>query len=218
MQICVENISPFKYAVEAVSVVFVAVVAVALERFYRDPKIVNAQRFERSYCRETFYWSVLTVLVSLGLRFLIGSAVHLHGTIEQNRGPLRDLLWDVLWLFVFGSFIVRAALAEDDSEFARWLRWFSGAAVLWSLIAVFPHPHDTLTCRLAIGWLIINGAQFAATFIISGHVRPGSNEQVVRMLVLAFVFGVLFMVDLAQILNDSFWSCIPSAFHCPTLR
>jgi hypothetical protein len=209
------NASSFYYAVEAVVLAFGAVVAVALERFYKDPKVVKAQRFEHSPGHEVFYWSVLTVLVSLGIRFLIGSTVHLHGTITENRGPVHDLLWDILWLFVFGSFIVRAALADDDCEFAKWLRWFSGAGVFWSLIAIVRNPGGTLTYRLALGWLIINGAQFAATFLVSGNVRPGSNEQVLRMLTLAVIFALLFIVDLCNILDGSLWKHIVAMLHCP---
>ena len=241
MQIDVGNASSFHYAIDAVAVAFVAVVAVALERFYKDRTLVEAQEFgdRRCFlfgwrCYEVFYWSVLTVLVSLGLRFLIGSAVHLHGTLEESRGPVRDLLWDILWLFIFGSFIVRAALAKNVHEFAKWLMSFSVAGVLWSVIGILVSSH-ALTSSLAFGWLFINGAQFVATLILwvvsrrqpqpagqAGQASTGNNEQVLvpadkrvlRMLALAFVFGVLFIVDVCHMLDGSFGRCILSVLHC----
>jgi hypothetical protein len=197
------NASSFHYAVEAVFLAFVAVVAVALEEFYRDPRLVDEQKLDDSrWYREVFYWSVLTVLVSLGIRFLIGSSVHLHGTIEVNRGPVRDLLWDILWLFLFGSFIARAAGAKTVPEFAKWLIWFSGAGVVWSLIAISMNPRGTLTYSLALGWLVINGIQFVVTFFllkVPRNVQPGGNDLVLRMLALAIVFAVFFIVNLCHI-------------------
>jgi len=223
----ISNNTAYHYAVESVVVAFVAVVAVALERFYKDRKLVEAQNFEaalcprylfRWRCDEVFYWSVLTVLVSLAIRFLIGSAVHLHSTIEESHGPVRDFLWDILWLFVFGSFIVRAALAQTTREFSKWLISFSVAGILWSLIAILVSPCGALTYRLGRGWLAINGAQFIATFLLwrtSGE-EPKPENRISRvrgMFALAFVFGVLFVFDVCHILEGSFWQCIQSVLH-----
>lgn len=224
MEMEAANADVFGYAVEAVTITFGAVVAVALERFYKDQRIVKAQRFSTSAWHEAFYWSVLTVLVSLGLRFIVGSAVHLKGSIGQHHGPVNEFLWDILWLFIFGTFIVRAAQAKNDRNFAYRLRWFSGAAVLWGVVAILGYPHDDTSRHLAPTWLVINLVQFAASFLISGKAPPNpapaekplaSKEQVLRMLALAFVFAVLFIADLCHILGGSFWGCIFGGPLCP---
>ena len=57
------NSLAFKWAVEAVLVTFVAVVAVALERFYRDRTLVENQRFaDRRQPWYLFRWCSYGVL------------------------------------------------------------------------------------------------------------------------------------------------------------
>jgi len=230
-----EDTKAFGYAIEAVFLAFVAVVAVALERAYRGPRLVEKQNFAdkqwgllRWESAEVSYWAVLTVLVSLGIRFLIGSAVHLHASFVDNPGLVRDFMWHVLWLFIFGSFIVRSAFAESVREFSKWLTWFAVAGISWSLVAIATHslpkdgsaqvsPSDAMTRKLAMGWLIINGLQFVATFSLwklSKNEPTGTNQQVNRLVVLAVAFGLLFIADACHILDGSFWRCISSVFHC----
>lgn len=216
----------FFYSIEAVFLAFGAVIAVALERFYSKPDLVDDQRFDDSkkymWCLPpsgVFYWAALAVLVSLSVRFLVGSSVHLHHSNAVAPEAVRDFLWYTLWLFIFGSIIVGASFQTTVRGFAKWLIYFSVAGVLWSTIAIFVgDKSNDQTVRLAKGWFWINLAQLATAAIlcwVSDSKRKGKNSQVSWLLGIAFVFGVLFIIDLCHILGgtEGFGKCILSVLH-----
>lgn len=218
----VEN-KDFVSAIEAVLLAFGAVIAVALERFYSEPVLVDNQRFNSRQkllrflpARGVFYWSALTVLVSLSVRFLIGSSVHMHHNDSTVPESLRDSLWYTLWLFIFGSIIVRASSEETVRGFAKWLMYFSIGGVVWSLIAIFSPADNSniLTVRLAEGWFWINLVQLICTAVlwwVSDGTKRGRNSQVWWLLGIAIVFGMLFIVDVCNILrspSESILRCI----------
>lgn len=185
----------------AVLMAFSVVVGVALERFLKDHLVVSQQKFE-GWRHELCYWSALAVLISVSIRFLVGSEVHLHMvyTAAPTAEILRRFLKDLFFLFVFGSFLVRVALAVSLRQFVFWLMLFSGASFIWSLIEVMYSPEP-----LAWPWFFMDGSQLVATFVCWCLAPPkeGTGRSLVTMVILVIVFGVLFWIDLWHILDSS---------------
>src|SRR5215469_7385000 len=102
-------ITTFENAILAAVVAFSVVVGVAVTRFFQEPRLVDAQSFDDlkypDFYRELFYWSVLTVLITMAIRFLVGSRVHLYMAYvpPSNTDSLTRTLWrflkDLLFLF-----------------------------------------------------------------------------------------------------------------------
>src|SRR5438270_4212008 len=109
-------------AVEAVLLAFTVVVGVALERFLKDHAVVIQEKYQ-GWRHELFYWSALTILITLAIRFLVGSYIHLHFTYAEvpTLKTVLRFLKDLFFLFVFGTFLVRAALALTSKSFIFWI-------------------------------------------------------------------------------------------------
>jgi len=195
-------------AVEAVLLAFTVVVGVALERFLKDHSVVAEQKYQ-GWRHELCYWSALTILITLAIRFLVGSYIHLHVTYVDTPTIkiLLRFLKDLFFLFAFGTFLVRAALAERFRSFMYWIMMFSGAGVAWSIIEVITRPN-----HLAWAWLLINLFQFVVTFACWKYVD--SRPDILRGMpaifaVLVIMFAGLFCVDLWQIIIGSGWTQLP---------
>jgi len=202
------RVKKFKVPVDQVLFVFGAVVAVALERFLTESPMVAAFRSNPGngpWRRELFYWSSLTVLVSLSLRFLIGSAVQLDGTyVKQNltSSPYLRFFKDLAFLVTFGVFLVRASMSSDVSEFARWLTWFFVVAIIWCLVY-------WIECR-CIGaaaelrrWLPINTLQLAMTLLFWWLVKVNQNQPEPCLLAgLAVSYAIIFGFDVRNVIEN----------------
>ena len=186
-------------AVNAVLLAFSVVVGAALETFLKHHPTVREQRFQ-GWRHELFYWSALTFLITLAIRFLVGSAVHLHFTYVDTSGPFRWFLKDLFFLFVFGAFLVRAALAVPFRSFVFWLMMFSGTSFVWSGIELLTRPGP-----LARSWCWIDGFQLIVTLACWWFVpqEPGARRNIPILSILVVVFAVLFCVDLWHILVGS---------------
>ena len=206
------KLSIYDIPIVAVLQAFSVVVGAALTRFFADPRVVDAQKFNdwekhRDFIRELFYWSVLTILITLAIRFLVGSGVHLRMIYkdiqEFSLHTVLRFLKDLFFLFVFGAFLVRAVLSNEVRSFARWLALFSGTGCFWSgfeYLYYSAHPDP-----LAGIWFLINLFQFAIT-ITCWQLAPKGEETkrclgiVVSIMV---IFVVIFCLDLAHILKSS---------------
>ena len=182
--------------------IFTVVVGVALERFLKDHLVVAEQKYE-GWRHELCYWSALTILITLAIRFLIGSYIHLHVTYVDAPTPkvLLRFLKDLFFLFAFGTFLVRAAIAKHFSSFMYWIMLFSAAGVAWSVIEVI-----TRSYHLAWAWLLINLLQCVVTFVCWKYVgsRPDALRGIPAIFaVLVIMFAGLFCLDLWQIIIGS---------------
>jgi hypothetical protein len=207
------KLSIFNIPIIAVLQAFSVVVGAALTRFFADPRVVDAQKFNdwenhRHLIRELFYWSVLTILITLAIRFLVGSGVHLRMT--YNREILDSLhrtvfrfLKDLFFLFAFGAFLVRGVLANKVRSFARWLTLFSCTGCFWSVVEYFyytQHPDP-----FAKIWFFINLFQFAATSICWQLAPKGEETKRCLWIVVSLmvIFVIIFCIDLDHILRNS---------------
>jgi len=205
------KLSIFDVPIIAVLQAFSVVVGAALTRFFVEPRVVDAQNFRAwkrcNFVRELFYWSVLTVLITLAIRFLVGSGVHLRMTYKDIQeflpANMRRFLKDLFFLFAFGAFLVRAALSKEVRSFARWLMLFSTTGCIWSSVEYLfysQHPDP-----LAGGWFFINTFQLVTT-AICWQLAPKEQENKSGLAIvvsLMVIFSVIFCIDLAHILNSS---------------
>jgi hypothetical protein len=199
-------------AVAAVWLAFAVVVGVALERLLTEEAWKIASGYEGKI-KETFYWLVLIIGITLAIRFLIGSYVHLHMTYWEVRTwrKVLGLFKDLIVLFAFGAFLVRMSFSDTREEFLRWILIFSVADVLWSACEIMIRrggPGE----YIAWGWLVIGLIQFAVTALSWRFLQPqqGSPRNFNIFIFLAIVSLVMFGADLWQILIGSGWTDFPS--------
>jgi len=201
--------------VTAVLRIFDVVVGVALERALKDDgmirfalrqfRYVRGYRFRRGtkplhVAYEVIYWSSFLVLVSLALRFAIGSEVqmkHVYGeaTLESTLGFMGDLLFLVL----FGVVLVRAALSARLTDFLRWLIMFSLLGIIWSCIELARWPGSPYGCW----WLGLNSLQLAFTLPCRWMIRRRPRDARYALMALAAVYMTLFAVDVWHLVEMS---------------
>lgn len=105
----------------------------------------------------------LAIIITLALRFLVGSDFHLRHSYVIKPGDVHQFFWDVCFLLLFGGFIVKAALAKEILWFAGWLTWCSGVTVCWGLYA-WPRAEQHL---LISWWLKYDSIQFLITLAVT---------------------------------------------------
>lgn len=110
-------------AVTAILLAFSVVAGAALERLFNDQPLVKKENYQHPR-DEVFYWLVLTIVITVAIRFLVGSYVHLHFTYTTSAslrppGPLYDRLWsfslflrDLFFLFAFGAFLANSSFRD----------------------------------------------------------------------------------------------------------
>jgi hypothetical protein len=199
-------------AITAILMAFSVVVGVALERFLTDQKLVDASGYEKKR-REVFYWIVLTIMITLAVRFLVGSYIHLHITYTLALTPKTFLYFfkDLLFLFAFGAFLVRMAFSESCKDFLGWIIVFSLADVFWSglqlIIGIFDLEVQKTSGPLALSWLGIGLCQLLIISIchrfVTTEKKSPRNFRIFVFLLIIFV--VIFGCDLWAILMGSGW-------------
>jgi len=199
---------------DVVSVAFVVIIGVAVERFltefplkhdpalrHPDPRAPRGAHAIPSKLYHICYVLSLTAIVTLVLRFLIGSDSHLRRayTACNTKPAIDNFIVDICFLMLFGAFIVGAALARRVHWFALWLALFSGVAVLWSSIATTRGAQ----APLIRWWLTINAIQFGislAAMVWSLACRNRHNLVIAALLIVALWYVVIFPFDLEHIL------------------
>jgi hypothetical protein len=207
--------SPLEGPVTAVLRVFDVVVGVALERFLKDDRMVdfardqfqtarvkrighNARRWDRLIW-ETLYWASLVVLVSLALRFAIGSEVHMKHTYVEAKGSVSLFLKDLGFLVLFGVLLVRAALSPKLADFMLWLTTFLVVGMVWSWVEI------VTLARSPFGswWLLINSLQLALTILGWWWVHRKPGHAPYMLAILAVCYAAIFCFDVEQLIETS---------------
>jgi hypothetical protein len=193
----------FADPVRAVLAIFGVVVGVALEFFIRKPLEGEEKNLPKGLVRDVVYFSAFTALVSLALRFVIGSEIHLnhtyvaHGTPEDYLKFLRD----ICFLVLFGALLVKVALSKDLREFTSWLIKFFLACIAWSLI-------ECPKTEFGRWWLGLNLLQLVITLAFGGLMKwfvdkktnPGPYKAILAALLAAFYFAI-FSFDLRKLME-----------------
>lgn len=123
---------------------FLVVVGVGLHSFlwhYKmgtDLGVENADHPDPDHKRDRRYWLChllcLIVLVSLTLRFLVGSRAHSISSfigLDRVTVDVWRFVRNFVFLIAFGVILVRAALSQSHRSFMKWLAWFSAVALAW---------------------------------------------------------------------------------------
>jgi hypothetical protein len=193
---------------------FIVICGVAVTQFFIGGTVVDADpafRTEKDKAPDRYtpwyvicYMLALIVVVTLVLRFLIGS----HSQLVQEYSKPADIpsfhrfVTDISFLMFFGAFLVGAAQSKSVRAFMGWLALTSAAGAGWSFIALWRGYSD-----LPYWWLRVNLAQFVLTCVLSLWCRPvdalpGEGKIAARSaLVLAGVwFMIAFVFDLEKII------------------
>jgi hypothetical protein len=151
-------------------------------------------------------WSrtlIALAVISLLLRYIVGSAVHLNATyvakapklemkddklalVEEKShksGPLGWLFFDVLMLIGFGLLTVRITYAIDFDELMWFSIWFILVGLGWSVVAYVWRPRDR---PVAERWILIDLCQVAVTWGL--FLTPGYHLTKTVLLALAYIF------------------------------
>jgi len=212
------------------------------KRRYRRPhrtwKVkVRRLRYRISQFRNKSYYlgsygSSLAVIVTLVLRFLLGSDLHLRNAYLHNAGKqnINQFAVDIAVLMFFGTCIVGAALAESIQRFAWWLALCSAAGALWSWQAL-SRPDVQDLRDLVRWWFQINSVQCGIAFCLGvvcwylGKSRsrklffwrfkkPETKQKIMiwGVVILALWYLAIFPFDLGKIFKEQ--KEVPPAFEC----
>jgi len=202
-----------EHSIEVVGGTFLVVVGVAVERFltgyplgkndpsFRDP--VHPTVIVRDWRYVMCYITSLVILVSVVIRFLLGSDAQLRNAyVEHAFGPpqVHSFVRDVVFLMFFGAFLVGAALSKTVSKFMAWLALSSGVGAVWSWIEVLVRP-DT---PYAWWWLEVNSKQFVVTlscFLLLWRARSARTTVPYVLGLLTVWYAVIFPIDIAHIIG-----------------
>jgi hypothetical protein len=203
-----------KDVIGVVGEAFIVICGVAVTQFFMGGTVVDTDpAFRTAYCpREperkiryvASYILALIILVTLSLRFLIGSRVQMtkeYGELMPASSFSR-FVTDVCFLMFFGAFLVGVAQAKSVRAFMGWLATLSAAGVLWSFIALL-RGH----LELAQWWLWVNAGQLVLAAVLSRWCLPvnsapgAGRKQASWALVIAGIwFMVIFVFDLRKMI------------------
>ncbi|HEY6350092.1 MAG TPA: hypothetical protein VI636_11855 [Candidatus Angelobacter sp.] len=205
------DVLKFKETVDVVATTFSVVVGFALTCFLEKSPMV--QRYNQEHpdksdkvVRGIFLFSSAMILISLALRFLIGSKIHLLLTYGSGHGNVFPFLKDLAFLIFFGVFLVKISWAKDSFQFMRGLTGFLVLVLLWGLITLIFWGDR----HFALPWVIMDSIQLAIT--CGGLVLLTLVRRVLvrhpsilpyTMLLLATLYAVIFGWDLKWIIEKA---------------
>ncbi|HMC31151.1 MAG TPA: hypothetical protein VKL99_09970 [Candidatus Angelobacter sp.] len=203
-----------KDIIAVVGEAFVVICGVAVTQFFTGGTVVDTDPAfrtqddpnepERKFRYVTSYILALIILVTLALRFLIGS--HVQMTQEYGEqivaSSFRRFVTDVCFLMFFGAFIVGVAQAKSVRAFMGWLAIISAAGVVWSFIALLRGASD-----LNEWWLAVNSGQLVLTAGLSRWCRPldtapglGRKAASWALVIAGVWFMIIFVFDLQKMI------------------
>jgi hypothetical protein len=148
------------------------------------------------------YWMTFIVLISLSMRFVVGSAAHSSG-FHDKPVEICGFVRDLVFLVVFGILLVEAALARRHWYFISWLMGFSAAGFLvglcegggWGQLWVRTH-----------GWSFV--VTLVCWFLVPKQRSTLADRRYVRKLMavltpLAAFYGGIFVYDIRHLLLNA---------------
>jgi len=153
------------------------------------------------------YGLSLAVIVTLVLRFLIGSDLHLRNAYLA-RGESQDVSYfagDIAVLMCFGACIVGAALAKYIRHFAWWLAGCSAVGAVWSWSAL-GRPDTHGLHELIRWWFKINSVQLGIALLTGAlcwfcQARKSKGIVIWGLALFSLWYIVIFPYDLKRILE-----------------
>lgn len=193
---------------------FVVICGFAVTQFFTGGTVVDTDpAFRTAHCPDkperntryvVSYVLALIIVVTLSLRFLIGSRVHMMQEYGEQI-PVKSFsqfVTDVSFLMFFGAFLVGVAQAKSVRAFMGWLAILSAAGVVWSFIAL-PRSHF----ELAQWWLLVNAGQLVLAAGLSLWCRPisvapgtGRKPASWALAIAGICFMVIFALDLRKMI------------------
>jgi hypothetical protein len=198
----------FKQIVEKSLTLFGVFTGVTLSFYIKDFLFVD--KIPEGF-KEFPLWSrtlIALSVISLLLRYIVGSAVHLNATyvkvitrldaqddkiiLAEEKKPKSDslgwLFFDILMLTGFGLLAVLITYSIDFQELMRLSVFFILVGLAWSLVAFVFRPNDR---AVAERWLVIDMGQLLVTLALIGI--PGNH--LVKTTVLAIVYIFCLFLD-----------------------
>jgi len=193
-----------------ISQAFVVLCGIAISQFFSGGTVVDhdpafrtpghADEAEPNPGYVISYTLALIILVTLSLRFLIGSHMQMTNEYKHLGAPsFPRFVMDVSFLMFFGAFLVGVAQAKNARAFMGWLALLSLTGIVWSSIAFARSP-------LAAWWLAVNAGQFALAVVLAACCPPrnaalgaGRTRAIWSFGVAGLWFVIFFFLDLYEI-------------------
>lgn len=189
--------------ISVVTETFIVICGVAVTQFFTGGTVVDTDPIFKN-ASKLWYWIcyvlALIVVVTLALRFLIGSRAQLseaYPTIKTFPA-FRAFVTDVSFLMFFGAFLVGAALAKTVRAFMGWLTVLSAAGVVWSSVALWRGEG-----KFAGWWLPLNlvqGLVVLGLFVWCSNESHASAAARWSLVITGVVFMTAFGLDLQKII------------------
>lgn len=181
--------------------VFVVVIAIGLHKFLSDPNLVEAKVDHPHH--KLFFWAGAFILVSLGVRYFLGSHVHAHKTYTKPlEGAYRcSFIKDLILRTSLAVWLVRVAVSCDFAEFVWGVMIFSGLGLIWSLTV----PLFIRVCHIEGEsgwgtWVVVDCLEVGVAWISLCVLKQNDAVPAVA-LTLAAVYATTFLVDVFRMTN-----------------
>jgi hypothetical protein len=151
---------------------------------------------------------VAAIVISLLLRYIVGSAVHLNARyVRKEPAPgaaavpdpnlstsLSWLCFDIAMLVFFGALAINLTYAPDLETLIWRCFYFVAAGFAWAVVAWVCRDQDKPIAKL---WMAIDSVQGIFTLlVIATH---GYANDLLRVAVLAFFYGYFLILDFAVV-------------------
>lgn len=209
----------FEQAVKVIIATFAVFTGFTITGYLKDYVFspFNVERYPdwHGWVGDWHIWAFVA-LVALLLRYVIGSAVHLHHTyVTKVPVTINNVMWtrsrsisvgllfmDLCFLVLFGVLAVFVTKAPDIETFMWRAIWFVAAGFAWSLTDLLRSAWSWYRGRgmrfFWAMWLCLDGLQLAATFwLLTRHAWPDPA----RAEVLAVVYVLFLFADLLALVR-----------------
>ena len=188
----------FSQSVDVILATFSVLVGVSLADFFDDTK--------NKLSDDVHDWAFF-MLVALLLRYIIGSAIHLKNTYRsaskfEHSASIFLFFKDIAFLIAFGFVAIKITHSKTFFHFMQQTADFILISFLWSITdPIFRRiwGHNALRSRpLWEVWTTIDIIQLTITVSVYCLYRQEPHRVAV---ILTFVYGVFFFIDLAALLR-----------------
>jgi len=172
---------------------FVVLIAIGLHDFLTKPHLSEAQ--EGSPHERGFFWSVALILLSLAVRYFLGTHIHSHSTYDKElKGRLRfSFVKDLIFRTTMAVWLVMMAVSHDFKQFVLRTAGFSLVGFVWSL-TVPMFAEESSAPKHWKTWAGVNFLEVVAAGSLWYYIVH-NGETFRASLVLAIVYGITFLVD-----------------------
>lgn len=154
----------YEASIDVLLRVFAVMIGISLSRFLIAYNLPNDK---------WVYWSSFAALTSLLLRYFMGTGNHVKQTYkgDPKQSPWM-FLKDLLFLIIFGYFVIRISLADSLYQFMSHSNYLLASAVLWAFVDIVVRKKKGEPIELPLHWLLVNSIALAFTFCMMYALLP----------------------------------------------